>query len=97
MSGVTSAVVIGAAAVGAAASIYSSRQQAKATRAASAAQQSALEKAEQQQDQATNRQYQNEADVGALLEQNTNSQGAANLTGGYVSQGTLGSGGLLGG
>lgn len=90
------AATVASAAVGAASSVYSSQKQAKATKAASQKQQEALEKAEQAQEQAYNRENQNEADISTLLEQNTNSQSSANLTGGYVGSGTLGSGGMLG-
>lgn len=55
-----------------------------------------MAKAEAQQEQDFNRQNQRQADVGALLQQNTGGFGSANLTGGYAGQGLLGAGGLLG-
>lgn len=78
--------------------VNSAYQQNKATRQAQAAanrQEQAAEQARLQQEQDFNRQNQNTADIGALLQSNTPS-GATGLTGGTYKPGQLGSGGMLG-
>lgn len=76
----------------------SAYQQDKAARQAKAEadrQAQAAEKARLQQEQDFNRQNQNTADIGSLLQGNTPS-GPAGLTGGVYKPGQLGSGGMLG-
>lgn len=76
--------------------MYQGKRSRDQAEAANRRQQQALERAEQQQEQDFNRQNQRQADVGALLQQNTGGYGTANLTMGSAGMGTLGGGGLLG-
>lgn len=92
-----SGVIVGAAiAASTAVNMYQGKRQSDRAEAAERRQQEAMEKAEQQQEQDFNRVNRKQADVGALLQQNTGGYGGANLTGGYAGTGTLGGGGMLG-
>lgn len=92
-----SGVIVGAAiAASTAANMYQGKRQSDRAEAAERRQQEAMEKAEQQQEQDFNRANRKQADVGALLQQNTGGYGGANLTGGFAGTGTLGGGGMLG-
>lgn len=92
MSGYVAAAV---AIAGSAASIYQQNKASKQAEAESRRQQQAAEQARLQQEQDFNRQNQNTADIGSLLQNNTPS-GSAGLTGGMYKPGQLGSGGMLG-
>lgn len=94
MSGIIAMTAVAAAAT--AANMYQGKRQNDRAQAAERRQQEALEKAEQQQEQDFNRANRKQADVGALLQQNTGGYGGANLTGGFAGTGTLGGGGMLG-
>lgn len=76
--------------------MYQAKRQNDRAEAADRRQAEAMEKAEQQQEQDFNRANRKQADVGALLQQNTGGFGGANLTGGFGGSGTLGGGGMLG-
>lgn len=92
-----SGVIVGAAiAASTAVNMYQGKRQNDRAQAAEDRQRAALEKAEQQQEQDFNRANRKQADVGALLQQNSGGYGGANLTGGYAGTGTLGGGGMLG-
>lgn len=94
--GVELAIGAAIAAAATAANMYQGKRQNDRAEAAESRQREAMEKAEQQQEQDFNRANRKQADVGALLQQNTGGYGGANLTGGYAGTGTLGGGGMLG-
>ena len=95
--GIETAILVSAAvaAAGTAVSAYQQNKASKQAEAESKRQQQAAEQARLQQEQDFNRQNQNTADIGALLQGNTPS-GSAGLTGGTYKPGQLGSGGMLG-
>lgn len=97
MSGATTAawVVAATAAAGTIANAYQQNKAAKQADAESKRQQQAAEQARLQQEQDFNRQNQNTADIGSLLQGNTPS-GPVGLTGGTYKPGQLGAGGMLG-
>ena len=91
--GIATALLVSAA-VAAAGTAVSAYQQNKASKQAEA-ESKRQQQARLQQEQDFNRQNQNTADIGALLQGNTPS-GSAGLTGGTYKPGQLGSGGMLG-
>lgn len=95
--GIETAILVSAAvaAAGTAVSAYRQNKASKRAEAESKRQQQAAEQARLQQEQDFNRQNQNTADIGALLQGNTPS-GSAGLTGGKYKPGQLGAGGMLG-